>query len=301
MYYRNRMFDTGLGRFIGRDPIGYVDGTSLYDGYFVPNGLDPAGLFRAMCYDKTKCPDGCEEKEVAYYHDERTIAERKREGAVGEPGKPLTVREYNSLSETEQTLRNLKQFSSKVTPVDTYGGMEKSATDECPECQCLKLIYIQGHGSNEGLVRMGPEEPENTPRNQRRGFYIAPTGHKLLNSGATSWTAVGQMLNPLVCKKCEIYLFACRVGENNAAAKELAKFSGCTVYSYCGRWGPAVGAGDASGTWVPSPSKGGQEMKTTPDGVSVDTGTAQPGGPVAPQTGNPSWTGGIRPSDVRKR
>jgi len=43
-YYRARYYDVELGRFIGRDPIGYIDGASLYRGYFVPNGLDPFGL-----------------------------------------------------------------------------------------------------------------------------------------------------------------------------------------------------------------------------------------------------------------
>jgi len=43
-YFRARYFDDQLGRFISRDPLGYVDGMSLYGGYFVPGGLDPSGL-----------------------------------------------------------------------------------------------------------------------------------------------------------------------------------------------------------------------------------------------------------------
>jgi len=43
MYYRARMYDVGLGRFIGRDPIGYVDGLSTYCAYFAPNSVDPTG------------------------------------------------------------------------------------------------------------------------------------------------------------------------------------------------------------------------------------------------------------------
>jgi len=39
-----RMFDPEMGRFISRDPLGYVDGTSLYNGYFAESlGLDPNG------------------------------------------------------------------------------------------------------------------------------------------------------------------------------------------------------------------------------------------------------------------
>ncbi|MBA3936049.1 MAG: RHS repeat-associated core domain-containing protein [Planctomycetes bacterium] len=42
--YRYRFFDPSLGRFLSRDPLGYVDGKSLYNSYFVPNGRDPFGL-----------------------------------------------------------------------------------------------------------------------------------------------------------------------------------------------------------------------------------------------------------------
>ncbi len=45
MYYRNRMYEVGLGRFCGRDPIGYVDGMGLYRAYFVPGASDPLGLW----------------------------------------------------------------------------------------------------------------------------------------------------------------------------------------------------------------------------------------------------------------
>jgi RHS repeat-associated protein len=44
-YARSRMYSPGLGRFISRDPMGYVSGSSLYGAYFAPNGLDPLGLY----------------------------------------------------------------------------------------------------------------------------------------------------------------------------------------------------------------------------------------------------------------
>jgi len=43
VYFRARYYDTGLGRFIGRDPAGYVDGKGLYGAYYVPNNTDPTG------------------------------------------------------------------------------------------------------------------------------------------------------------------------------------------------------------------------------------------------------------------
>ncbi|PCJ51507.1 MAG: hypothetical protein COA79_26100, partial [Planctomycetota bacterium] len=43
MYFRGRYYSAQLGRFLSRDPLGYVDGMSLYRGYFGVNGLDPLG------------------------------------------------------------------------------------------------------------------------------------------------------------------------------------------------------------------------------------------------------------------
>ena len=48
-YFRARYFDTELGRFISRDPLGYVDGMSMYNGYFAEGfGLDPLGLLTGL-------------------------------------------------------------------------------------------------------------------------------------------------------------------------------------------------------------------------------------------------------------
>ena len=44
MFYRNRMYSTSRGRFLQRDPIGYVDGLNLYRAYFVLNYTDMSGL-----------------------------------------------------------------------------------------------------------------------------------------------------------------------------------------------------------------------------------------------------------------
>lgn len=44
-YVRNRDYSPTLGRFIMPDPLGYVDGASLYAAHFVPNRTDSRGLF----------------------------------------------------------------------------------------------------------------------------------------------------------------------------------------------------------------------------------------------------------------
>ena len=43
-YFRARYYDTEQGRFISRDPAGYVDGMGLYNGYFAMSfAVDPSG------------------------------------------------------------------------------------------------------------------------------------------------------------------------------------------------------------------------------------------------------------------
>ncbi len=42
-FFRARFYSAQLGRFISRDPLGFVDGMSLYRAYFVPNHVDPYG------------------------------------------------------------------------------------------------------------------------------------------------------------------------------------------------------------------------------------------------------------------
>ena len=42
--FRARWYDPATGGFVSRDPLGYVDGMSLYRGYFGVRGVDPNGL-----------------------------------------------------------------------------------------------------------------------------------------------------------------------------------------------------------------------------------------------------------------
>ena len=51
LFFRARFYHAQLGRFISRDPIGFVDGMSLYRAYFVPDGVDPSGLFIRILQD----------------------------------------------------------------------------------------------------------------------------------------------------------------------------------------------------------------------------------------------------------
>ena len=55
LYFRARYYSPDQGRFIGRDPFGYVDGANLYRAYFVPNATDPTGNF-------LWCDDECDQE-----------------------------------------------------------------------------------------------------------------------------------------------------------------------------------------------------------------------------------------------
>jgi len=43
IYVRARTYQPVIGRWLSMDPLGFVDGSSLYRGYFVPDGTDPSG------------------------------------------------------------------------------------------------------------------------------------------------------------------------------------------------------------------------------------------------------------------
>lgn len=47
-FYRHRHFDPTVGRSLDRDPIGYIDGSSLFAATFVPNSVDPSGTVRVI-------------------------------------------------------------------------------------------------------------------------------------------------------------------------------------------------------------------------------------------------------------
>jgi RHS repeat-associated protein len=52
VFFRYRYYDTSMGRFIGRDPLEYIDGLGLYGAYYVPNNHDAYGLSLADCLSK---------------------------------------------------------------------------------------------------------------------------------------------------------------------------------------------------------------------------------------------------------
>jgi len=55
-HYRARMYCSLSGRFVSRDPIGYVDGYSQYGSYFAISDLDPSGLSKHHWFPQALLP-----------------------------------------------------------------------------------------------------------------------------------------------------------------------------------------------------------------------------------------------------
>jgi RHS repeat-associated protein len=68
-HFRARLYDAGVGRFLGRDSLAYFDGFSLYRSYFVPNELDPWGLCKEQPGEEKPCKGKLNNKaeEQVYY------------------------------------------------------------------------------------------------------------------------------------------------------------------------------------------------------------------------------------------
>ena len=122
-YFRARMYDSDLGRFVSRDPLEYVDGASLYTGYFANRGADPLGLKKISAFFNLRQKLKRYEYEPNHEHGKKIfpepIIERKN-----------TVRWYIQLA-LEGTTSNNKNFQTgfRVTPKTSDGVDMKLASD----------------------------------------------------------------------------------------------------------------------------------------------------------------------------
>jgi RHS repeat-associated protein len=115
LHARARQYSPTLGRFVSRDPIGYVDGSSLYAAYFVPNYTDPSG----------------ENLQLAYYSIMIGIAAF---GAVGNWVSPSTSSAAGSLYGITDPGK-ISETSFKAGP----GGVSLKK-DKCPQGNKIGLI-----------------------------------------------------------------------------------------------------------------------------------------------------------------
>ncbi len=64
MYYRARYYDPETSEFVSQDPMEYVDGASVYRGYFLIRGIDPFGLLSLSSETEATWPENRERTTV---------------------------------------------------------------------------------------------------------------------------------------------------------------------------------------------------------------------------------------------
>jgi RHS repeat-associated protein len=234
MQYRKRMFDTGLGRFIGRDPVGYRGGWGLqhYVNNAAPRFVDPMGTYKKECYDnpmrQEQCPQngkepgsGCDPIKVAFYFDERTEEVKAVEKEQEE------IKGGAKLSDAEHSLR----FGSAVSGgnaigVSAFKDLGEKGGDKCKGCWCIKKLWIIGHGSGAGMTVVGAGG---------RGFRLMQTGSAL--KGDFTFSQLGKVIEPMLCKNADIYIISCHTGNDKGkSGEEVVVETGGTVHTYEGAW-----------------------------------------------------------------
>jgi hypothetical protein len=172
MYFRARYYDPGTGEFIRRDPLEYIDGMSLYRGYFIPSGTDPFGLERPTSVDQHSgeftIPDPNAPQDPGFpnslYMYACVISWVCSDGSVGKeivineeiPYNPLDLNSitqkqlYLAQKESECAKRKLEiMWDFSLCPDD------EDDDDDCPKDPPRHCLPIQNHGlvpTNDHLV-----------------------------------------------------------------------------------------------------------------------------------------------------
>ena len=145
-YFRARFYHAELGRFVSRDPIGYVDGYNLYAAYFVPHGKDPYGLTVSVCY---RVPCSSQDKSQDKWKTPlsgncfRYVCDDIRQ--PGEPWNPIPGGELPFFGLTCADLSKALREGHKIWDTDSCGN--------CPDGFCK--IYV--------VLKPGKETPIGTP------------------------------------------------------------------------------------------------------------------------------------------
>jgi RHS repeat-associated protein len=121
IYVRARTYEPTTGRWLSKDPLGFVDGPNLYGAYFVPNGVDPTGLILRFGQEK----------------DEVCVALLDDHADSSTPNRPAK-------RWIEQARRLTNNCWERVTGITEIADLVR-------KCQCCTL-YIIGH-------RGGPNNP----------------------------------------------------------------------------------------------------------------------------------------------
>jgi RHS repeat-associated protein len=255
-YFRARYFEPELGVFVSRDPLGFVDGMGVYQGWFVLGLIsDPHGLCN------------CEELTVGM----------SQQGFEYKPGDTNTFDTRAGVFD-----KNYIKFRSGEEIIDGLINRSKIC--------CIKDLRFFNHGwdsygdrngipGSQGLWPRGVNPPPDDPNPQNTLavglYYTRPDG--------ASYTKGGRGLIDLAlainkkqvkfCKPCQIVMYGCSTGE--FFARWLSQMSGCKVYFAKGASSPVVKGG------VEIPGQGVSD----PPGWHVSVPSSTPGGvPTITQT-----------------
>ncbi len=148
MHFRARYYDANTGEFLSRDPLEYVDGMSLYRGYFVMRAVDPLG-------------SSCVKPSV----DGLTYVQGRGNFITGAENHPYIT--YATIPEFAGIDTSLLSFGPVFFQAVWVHDSEAFKTDEDPCCCCDKIAWVQMIKGKEKWWGIGP-----TPRDPEYGWAI---------------------------------------------------------------------------------------------------------------------------------
>ncbi|MBA3845294.1 MAG: RHS repeat-associated core domain-containing protein [Planctomycetes bacterium] len=163
VYFKARQYSTTLGRFLSRDPMGYISGPSLYSAYFVPNATDPLGLFPAAPGAPSVpveddagswcCSDKLQYMEIRVKLPAQRVKQLKNMRALLDREAPPTGHAYLALP----------GFSAGFYPVDGFWGGGPGKVDRDDDSDYHFFQLIQACPSTVKCVTRAIEQDRNSP------------------------------------------------------------------------------------------------------------------------------------------
>ena len=282
-YFRARYFEPELGVFVSRDPLGFVDGYALYQGWFHTFfSYDPSGC---LADTPVTVGVGADNDSIQTLLD-KIYQRMKKETSCSVPC--LGDLRINSHGDGEGNIymgtrgdHSADQpigpvMAARLARVPSNPRIIESSTAASAIAAIEAYIRNMGPSSTPQLVRLYQEYIGDIRR------MIAPNAGvdgndnpqaEILNAG----NAAQLFSNLKFCKPCKIYLLACASGNANGRKliDEIHKLTGCSVFA------PTTNVQGTSGT-VPgahSPDDAVDDPSVDPTTVplSTDPSTGDPG------------------------
>ena len=211
---RNRFYHQQLGRWVTRDPIGFLAGMNLYEyaGSYVTMFVDPSGLIGLVGAPK---PIPFPEEQRPPYNPNSTGPHpgNTYRPLPDMPGFCCNVAEKNSYDNAKEYCKdNDVPFCELNKPEDL-----KKCIDDLDDC--IDDLKIPGHGSRTGYPYIGPVDPRDPGGGPGR---VDPTDDL--------GNIFGDKSN--YCDDCVIEMSGCFIGSRRDSIKfmdAIAKQTGCSV------------------------------------------------------------------------